>query len=252
MNLAVDIGNSCIKIGVYENDKVVTITKFLHEEFSMSKIENFEIKNAAISSVVPYLTDIVIESIEKKIKIKPHLIKASSKFNLKLDYRTPESLGIDRICGAEGAFAQFKKENKCDINKIPILTIDFGTATTLNLIKPGAIFSGGIITPGISTMLNSLFSKTAQLPYVDLNEYHEFIGKDTNSCIASGIMNATVGLIEKTISRLKKDFTNSEIKVYLSGGNATLIKPYIGFECDIVNDLVLKGVNEIIKINLIK
>lgn len=250
MNLAIDIGNSYVKYGVYDNDRLVTFGKMLKDETEFDLLKKYEITGAAISSVVPHKVIELKDLIKKTFKVDAYIITNLSKFNLKLEYRTPETLGMDRLCGAEGAIIQQKKDYNDDKNNEPIIVIDFGTATTINLVKPGGIFSGGIIAPGIDTMIHSLFNKTAQLPFIDLNDYHEFVGKDTVSCIASGIMNSTVGLIEKAIERIQKDFNTENVTIYLSGGNATLIKPYLKYNSTIVNDLVLKGVNEVYKLNL--
>lgn len=245
MVLALDIGNSFTKYAIYQKDKLISLSKFSSENPYFEKIITSEIKHCVISSVVPNFTIRTRNLLIKEYKIDPYIITQQSKFNIKIEYRTPDSLGIDRICGAEGAFIQYKKENNFKTNDKPIIVIDLGTATTINLIKPQGIFAGGIIAPGIVTMTKSLFNNTAQLPYVDLNEYHEFIGKDTNSCIASGIINSAIGLIERVVDRIKKDFKTSKITIYITGGNAPLIKPYLSFDCSIVSDLILKGANEI-------
>lgn len=245
MVLALDIGNSFTKYAIYQKDKLVALSKFSSENPYFEKIITPDIKYCVISSVVPNFTIKTRNILINDYQIEPYVINRQSKFSIKIEYRTPDSLGIDRICGAEGAFIQYKKENNYKLNDKPIVVIDLGTATTINLIKPQGVFAGGIIAPGIVTMTKSLFSNTAQLPYVDLNEYHEFIGKDTNSCIASGIINSAIGLIERAVDRIKQDYKTSKVTIYITGGNAPLIKPYLSFECSIVSDLILKGANEI-------
>ena len=176
-----------------------------------------------MSSVVP-TTSKTLEEQLKKINISPFFINSESKFNLKNEYKTPSTLGIDRICSAEGAFylyqhsSNFKSKNYSE--KDFILTIDFGTATTLNFVKYPGIFMGGIIAPGINMMFNSLLTNTAQLPSVQIDDYQNFIGADTNQSISSGIINSSIGLIERTIKHLKQNLNAEIINVFITGGNA--------------------------------
>lgn len=249
MLLAFDIGNTFVKYGVYRNNELVTLGKVKAEDVNKNLFENLEIDQVAISSVVPKMTEKINNFCINYFDVNPFVIKSKSKFNLDIDYRTPDTLGLDRLCGAEGAYSLVLREYRTETNEDPIVTVDFGTATTVNVIRPGGVFSGGIISPGVETMINALFNKTAQLPKINLNEYHEFIGKDTHSAIASGIMNSSVGLIEKILNKIRTEYKNKQLDVFLTGGNAPLVKPYIEFDCFIVNDLVLKGVNAVHKLN---
>lgn len=249
MLLAFDIGNTFVKYGIYRGNELLTFGRVKAKEIKQDLFKDYEITNVAISSVVPKTREELVLFSEKTLDINPFVITPETDFNLKIDYRTPKTLGLDRVCGAEGAYSLVLKEHRTKTNEDPIITVDFGTATTVNLVSPGGVFNGGIIAPGINTMIKSLFNNTAQLPEINLNEYHEYIGKDTNSAIASGIMNATVGLIEKTLRKIESEYKNKQLDVFLTGGNAPLVKPYIDFECFIVNDLVLKGVNSICKLN---
>jgi len=242
MLLAFDIGNTFVKYGIYQNSELIRLDKIKSAEISQKLFYNFEISEVAISSVVPDVTERLSKFCKKNFGVKSFVISSDSKFNLSIDYRTPKTLGLDRLCGAEGAYAMVLKEHNSETNEDPIVTVDFGTATTINIVRPGGVFAGGIIAPGIDTMINSLFKRTAQLPKINFTDYHEFIGKDTNSSIASGIMNASVGLIEKSLSKISTEYKNKQLDVFLTGGNSDLIKPYIEFDCRIVKDLVIKGV----------
>jgi type III pantothenate kinase len=100
-------------------------------------------------------------------------------------------------------------------------------------------------------MINSLFSNTAQLPQIDIRDYLNFIGKDTKSSIASGILNSIISLIEKAHHYLKNNFSAEDIYIYITGGNARLIQPYIKFENKLIDDLVLAGVRSVYERNKI-
>ncbi len=143
------------------------------------------------------------------------IISNKAKFNLNINYDTPETLGIDRICSSEGAFYLFKNsEDFKNYNaETYIVTIDFGTATTINIIDYPATFIGGIISPGLKMMFNSLNKSTAQLPDVDPYDYLDLIGRTTNSSIATGVINSSIGLIDKLLSYIKNDLSGKNIKI---------------------------------------
>ena len=130
-----------------------------------------------------------------------------------------------------------------------LLTIDFGTATTINIVSPEAIFLGGLIAPGIKTMLKSLNEKTAQLPIPEPVTFQELIGDSTNSSILSGVYNATTGMINETVNHLNKISKNVEPIIFATGGNAEVIMPYIKHPIIYEEALVLKGLKVIYDLN---
>lgn len=248
MLLILDIGNTAVKAGVYNQSERIS--------FSISEIDNFKVENtgpgnitrAAISSVVPVNTVKIKKYLQDTFSIVPFVISRENKFNLKINYDTPETLGMDRLCGCEGAYSLFLKQHSAANDEKPIISIDLGTATTINLIEPGGIFAGGLIAPGIETMNTSLQTGTAQLPKILYSDYKDIIGQDTKSSIASGIINATTGLIEKVISEIQKRFGQIPA-IYLTGGNAFKIIPQINFDYEFVDDLVLLGIKAVFEKN---
>jgi type III pantothenate kinase len=242
-----DIGNSRIKAGIFKKDKISEIKIFEKIDSVIKYGIEKRINAAAVSSVVPPKLKYFEKIFRSEFKFDPIIINKNSNFNLKIDYETPETLGIDRICSAEGAFYLFNiKNNSNNYNKnVSILSIDFGTATTINIIKYNGIFSGGLIAPGIGMMLKSLKNETAQLPDVDLSDYKNFIGNSTKSSIASGVINSTLGLINQTMSYLKQTNKSNKIIVYLTGGNAEFILPHLNFNYIYEKGLVLYGIKAI-------
>src|ERR1017187_1308232 len=143
MLLACDIGNTNIKAGIFEDDK---LTEFhflpgLKELTDLIKIN--KLREIAISSVVPSKTKNLTDSLHQ-LKLNPIIINKKSSFNLKIDYDSRETLGIDRICSAEGAYYLCCSKNEFKKEQI-IISIDLGTATTINVVKYPGIFEGGII-----------------------------------------------------------------------------------------------------------
>ncbi len=247
MFLACDIGNTNIKTGIFEVGELTAFNIFKTYRLFLEYIKRINFTNIAVSSVVPGITEKLIKDLKRFNNNKPFIIDKSDKFNLKIKYDSPDTLGIDRICSAEGAFSIYKNsaEFKNYNSYLYILSIDFGTATTINFIRFPGDFIGGIIAPGITTMFNSLNKNTAQLPAIDERFYKELIGSDTNSSIASGIINSVTGLIEKSISQLRNIYSAEKIKVFITGGNAEKILPYLTFDYQFEKALVLKGIKAV-------
>lgn len=251
MFLAFDIGNSKIKTGLFEDGELMRVDVFVSLNDLATELPAAKIKGAAISSVVPGSTLKLKEIIKNHYGFRPFVITKDSLFNLKINYGTPETLGIDRLCSAEGAFAEYKKSLTSNSygRGVFIISIDFGTATTVNIIEYPGVFIGGVIAPGIKTMINALTSATAQLPAVDGKDYKGIIGKDTKSSIASGIINSAAGLIERTFTHVKTELKAAEIISFITGGNAEIIMNHLNFAYRFEKALVLKGIKSVYDIN---
>ena len=248
MILALDIGNTNIKIGYFLENKLKEFVIFRNPEELFNSVNQIKFRGAAISSVVPKLTENITQFLKDELKIIPYIISTASLFKLKLDYKTPKTLGIDRICSAEAAFNIFNGSKNLNKGTF-LLTIDFGTATTINIAALPCNFIGGLIAPGIKTMFDSLNSETAQLPGLNLSNYKSLVGKDTNSSIASGIITTTVGMIEKTIHHLKEKYGAEVIKCFYTGGNAKQVQSFLPEDFIYDEALVLKGVISVYNLN---
>ncbi len=247
MLLACDIGNTNIKAGVFSNNDLIEFHSFEKLEAFVDYFQAKQINQVAISSVVPKLTKKILTLFKNYSVPAPFIIDRSVEFNLKIDYDSIETLGIDRLCSAEGAFFIYKNSNeyKNYNDKTFILSIDFGTATTINIIRYPGDFIGGIIAPGITMMFDSLNSKTAQLPKVTEKDYKHLIGKDTFSSIASGVINSNIGFIDRTISYLKSEMNADDFKIFITGGNSEKMIPFLQFDFTLIKELVLIGVKAI-------
>lgn len=249
MVLVLDIGNSFIKSAVFEKGRLIYSVKSLHGSFPAEEIKKFHINGCAITSVVPSATKSAISLIENDFGISPCIITNNSQFSLKIDYTTPETLGIDRLCGAEGAFIMLRDKGIQLLENDNLLTIDFGTATTLNLVKFPNLFKGGIIAPGIKMMFESLNRNTSQLPNVSFEDYKEIVGDSTNSSIASGVINSTCGLINRMREFLTAENKSGNIYTFITGGNAEAIKPFLGFDYYFEPNLILYGSLSVFNLN---
>lgn len=251
MLLAIDIGNTTVKSAFFQNDELLHFHRYddLNDLFNSS--EKKEIDDVTFTSVVPAKSKLVTNFFLGRMKITPYQIRSTSNFNLMIKYNSIETLGVDRICSAEGAFYMHKKsEIKSELKEGSFLiSVDCGTATTVNIIMYPNIFIGGMIAPGIDTMLKGLHKNTAQLPMIGKDELRWDIGSDTNSSIASGVVNSAVGLIERAHKILKDDYGADNITTYLTGGNANVLSDFLSMEHQVEKALVLIGVKEIYKLN---
>ena len=247
-----DIGNTNIKVATFN---LGTITG----NYNFSGIDKFfefliteSPAQLALSSVVPALGKEVSKFIKTNFNFSPFIINHDIRFNLSIDYHPLENLGIDRICSAEGALFLFKNSNdfKYYSSKSVIVTIDLGTATTINVIKYPQNFSGGLIAPGVKMMFNSLTKDTALLPSVSENDYNEIISQDTKSSIASGVINSTLGLIERTLASIHKIYSTDQLKIFITGGNAKYFLPHFDFEFQFEKALVHWGIQAIYATNI--
>lgn len=246
MLLTLDIGNSNIKSASFNNNHLRDFRVHSDIYKAAGYINQLQIEQAAICSVNPNLLGKILKSLEVKA-VPFFIVNYTQNFNLIIDYKTPETLGMDRLCAAVGAL-EIAIEEKLFLCDSYLITIDFGTATTINIISPEKKFIGGLISPGIYTMLKSLNRNTAQLPIPNLQSYEGLVGQSTKSSIASGVLTATVGMINETINKLKSDADKNPI-IFVTGGNAKFILPYIHHKLYFDEALVLKGLKIIYDLN---
>lgn len=237
MLLAIDIGNTSTKLGVFENAALVgrkTIPTV--ETLDADEIHNLAeitqpIKAVIISSVVAELKNAYLEFSKKYFDVEPFFVKSSSDFGLKINYVPPDTLGVDRFTAA---FAAVEKYGK------PCIVCDFGTATTIDAVNSTGEYLGGIITPGMNTMRESLFTQTSALPLIKLRRPENVIGNSTVTSIQSGIYFGYVSLVDGLIERMKTELGEPP-KVVATGGLTKLIAE-TSKQIEIIDDnLMLDG-----------
>ena len=247
MILACDIGNTNIKAGIFEDDRLIEFHFLLGITTLIDLIKKNKFRDIVVSSVVPLKIKHLTDNLHN-LKLNPVIINKNSLFNIKIEYDSPETLGIDRICSAEGAYYLYCREKVLKKEQI-IISIDLGTATTLNVVKYPGIFAGGIIAPGTDLMFRSLKNDTAQLPNVSSEAYKDIIGKTTNESIASGVIHSATGMIERAIKLIQTETNAEEVFIYITGGNFENIKRFLNFGYVYEKGLVLYGINVIYKKN---
>ena len=246
MLLTLDIGNSNIKSALFKNNHLRDLRIHSDIRKAVGYINQLQINEVAICSVNPNTLQNILKNLESKA-IPFFIAKHNQKFNLAIDYKTPETLGMDRLCSSVGAL-QIAIDEKLFLGNTYIITIDLGTATTINIISPEKKFIGGLISPGIITMIKSLNQNTAQIPIPNLQSYEGLVGQSTVSSIMSGVMTATIGMINETLHKLKSD-SDSDPIIFVTGGNAKFVLPYIHHKLHFDEGLVLRGLKIIYELN---
>ncbi|MEE9225493.1 MAG: type III pantothenate kinase [Bacteroidota bacterium] len=253
MLLAIDIGNTHTVLGVFDKKKLVSdwrlssaMGRTEDECWLVVKLflENGNIKprkvtGVGISSVVPNLTDIFQMMARKYFNVEPLTVSADSKLGLKIRYDDPGAVGADRLCNAVAGFAKYGG---------PLIIIDFGTATTYDVISKAGEYLGGIIAPGIEAAAADLHRRAAKLPKIELHFPPKLIGTDTISSMQSGILYATVDAMEGMIHRIK-EVVGKEATVVATGGHARLVYEHSRGINYVEPSLVLEGVRLIYERN---
>lgn len=256
MIICIDIGNTNIKYAVYEGDelkvsfRVSTDFKRTSDEYGEQIIGMLDIKGISaneitggiVSSVVPSLDYTIDKMCEIYLNIQPLHIAPGLKSGLNIRCDDAREVGADRIVNCVSAIVSYG-ENK------PMIVVDFGTATTFNIISENNEFIGGVIAPGIKGSLDSLVNGTAKLPRVEIEAPKSIIAKNTVTNMQAGIVFGFAGLVEYIVKRIKKELKTSDVKTIATGGFSTVISKEV--ECiDVVDKLLtLKGLKYLYDLN---
>ena len=228
MLLAIDVGNTNIVIGVFDGDtiranfRLSTDRERSRDELGMmllnfleyEKIENTDIENVIIASVVPQVMYSLENSIRKYLKKDPIIAGQTKPLPIRILYDNPHEVGADRLVNAIAA----KK-----IYGTPLIIVDFGTATTFCAVNQSGDYLGGAILPGIKISLEALFQKAAKLPRVEILKPATVIGKNTISSIQSGTYYGYIGSVDHIVRKISAELGEKNIKVIATGGLASLI-----------------------------
>ena len=237
MNLTADIGNTQIKIGLFEKDELKEVFvngEGLDEILNKVKIQHAIISKTGSNEEVQYKL--------KERKINTLFLSHKSKLPLHILYKTPETLGADRIAGSVAVNSFFPEQN--------VLKIDFGTCITYDFVNEKNQYLGGAISPGMMMRFKALHNYTAKLPLIDPMQFHSFelTGTDTSTSILSGVINGIKEEVEGIIKQYNQRF--GDLKVVVTGGDAGLFATVVETEIFARPYLVLEGLNRILNYNL--
>ena len=254
MLLAIDIGNTNLVIGCIKDDAIIFKARIATDKARTSDQYGVEIKNmleafgiqkedisdCIISSVVPPVFNSVKTGVIKVIGKQPLVVGPGLKTGLNIHVDIPSQVGSDRIVIAVAALATYKA---------PLILLDLGTATTIEVVEPDNVYMGGIIFPGVKISLDALTNRAAQIPGISLDKPKIVIGKNTVDCLRSGMMYGTAAMIDGLIERIEEELGHS-CTIIATGGMAQFVIPLCKHQIILEKDLLLKGLNIIYKKNI--
>lgn len=241
MNLIIDLGNTRIKLAVVNDHGEILQVERRLKRYALNIIgqvtKMYSINNTILSS-----TSHPDETLLKILAQIPNFIILDEKslVPIQIAYKTPSTLGKDRLAATVGAFKQFPNENT--------MVIDMGTCITMDLITKDGVFIGGNISPGIQMRLKAMHRFTAKLPLVKAFNSHLLFGNSSETAIQNGAVRGALYEIEGVIQAVKARY--EKINVILTGGDAIFYENWSKIEIFAAPDLVIEGLNEILKYNV--
>lgn len=253
MLLAIDIGNTNIVIGCIVDDEIKFKARIATDYTRTSDQYGVEIKNmleafgvqredisdCIISSVVPPVFHSVRTGVIKVIGKQPMVVGPGLKTGLDIQVDSAAQVGSDRIVIAVAALAEYEA---------PLILMDLGTATTIEVVQPPRTYIGGVIYPGVRLSLEALTGRAAQLPGISLEKPRQVIGRNTVDCMRSGMMFGTAAMLDGIVERMEQELGH-RCTLVATGGMAQFIVPLCKREIILEKDLLLKGLNILYKKN---
>jgi type III pantothenate kinase len=264
MLLVLDVGNTNTVLGVFEpkaaehgavhygrlianwrvsTTKTQTVDEYgvlFRNLFAMSGLDVGSVQGAVVSSVVPPLDSTLREVCERYFHSRPLFIEPGVKTGMPVHYDNPAEVGADRIVNSVAAFEKFGG---------PCIVVDFGTATTFDVVSSKGEYMGGVITPGIGVSADALFERTARLPRVDIRKPPRVLATNTVNSVQSGLYYGYLGLIDGILERLIAEL-GDDVKVVATGGLASLMGGGSKYIREIDDLLTLEGLRIIFERNL--
>ncbi|MDO6676721.1 type III pantothenate kinase [Tenacibaculum sp. 1B UA] len=240
MCLIIDVGNTRVKVAVFEIDTVKEVFVFEKAKIisELKKITSrFSVSNSIISSVANFT-----EKEKQKIVelLNPVFLDSNTKVPFKNLYKTPKTLGVDRIALASAAINKFPNKN--------VLVLDAGTCITYDFITNEGKYLGGAISPGVAMRYKALHTFTSKLPLLEMEEVENFIGVDTKSSIHSGVINGVSNEIDGIIAQYQKKYP--DLTVVLTGGDTYFLSKQLKSVIFAHPNFVLEGLHTILIHNL--
>ncbi len=242
-----------VTIGVFDGERlettlrVATDTRKLSDEYgllitnllNLNGVEPSRIDSISLCSVVPPLTMVWENVCRTYFGIQPLIVTAGVRTGLQITYDNPRDVGADRIADAVAAIQLYG---------VPVIVVDFGTATVFDAVSRDGVYLGGAISPGINVAAEALFLNTSQLRRVELVAPKSAIGQNTSTSLQSGLVFGYAGLVEGLVSRFKREL-GEDARVIGTGGQASIISKEIDIFDEINPDLTLIGLRLIYELN---
>ena len=252
MLLVTDVGNSNITLGVFDGDKLEATFRMttkiprtsdeygivLRNLLQHSQIDVREIAAAVVSSVVPNVMHSLTSAFIKYIHVTPIIVAPGIKTGIRIATENPRQIGADRIVYAVGAYGLYGG---------PVIVIDYGTATTYDLVDASGAFLAGVIAPGIRTSAKALWEEAAKLPEIEICKPKSILAQETITSMQAGLIYGQIGQTEYIIRQTKKETGYQDLKVVATGGLGNMIAKEVA-SIDIYDPtLTLQGLRLIYK-----
>ncbi len=253
MILAIDIGNTYIVVGCIRDEEIVFAER-LHTDGTKSELEyaisiktvlelygidRTKLDGGILSSVVPPLTNVIRRAAEKVTGREVLVVGPGVKTGLDIRIDNPAQLGPDLVVEAAAA----AEEYPC-----PLVIVDMGTATTFTVVNEKKQVLGGMIMPGVNVALDSLISRTSQLPKISLEPPEKLIASNTVDCMKSGVLFGNAACVDGVLARIQEEF-EVPLTAVATGGMAKYIIPYCRTKIEMDDGLILKGLKLIYRRN---
>lgn len=249
MLLTADIGNTSITLGLFDGDALVEefrlasdkdLSQEEYEVLLKTLCKPYEIKGCIIASVVDELSKKFKSSVNNVFKINPIMLTSECETGVKIALSSPKEAGADRIANACGAFMLYSK---------PCIVVDFGTATSFDIVNKNGEFIGGIITPGLNLQMKVLNKFTSKLPKIDVAVSNTAIGNNTADAILSGVIRGSACMIDGLVEQCEKEL-GAKVTLIATGGYSGLISSYLKRPFDFINPtLTLEGLRFLYNLN---
>ena len=251
MLLTADIGNTSITLGLFDDDALIENYRLAsdrelpQEEYEIllkSLLSKYNVEAVIIGSVVDELTKKLKLAADAVFKVDSMVVNSEMNTIVKLSTDNNSEVGADRIANACGAFMLYNR---------PVIVIDFGTATTFDIVNGSGEFLGGVITPGLNLQLKTLNKFTSKLPQIDIATAPNAIGRNTVDAILSGVIRGSACLIEGLVKQCEQEL-GAKATIVATGGYCTLIEKYMISPFDFINPtLTLEGLRFLYNANKI-
>ena len=254
MLLAIDIGNTQIKFGLFEGAKLAHKIRLVsdpmrtEDEYGVLLAQALEqrtipadrVSAAIVASVVPQLTEGIVGVVRRLFARDPLVLGPGLKTGMPVLYDSPREVGPDRIADAVAAYERVKGA---------VIVVDFGTATTFNCVSPKGEYLGGVIVPGVQVGLDALLERAAKLSRVELTEPPHVLGRNTPHALQSGAINGSAALVDGLVARLEAEL-GFACQVIATGGLAEVIARHSKAIGAVLPDLTLEGLRILHERNL--
>ncbi len=254
MVLTVDVGNTHIELGVFIDGnlqrswRIATgvdrtedeVLVFLHHFLGMEGVRFPELDGVALSSVVPNMTFVFTKLCQKYLNEDPFIVDHTVNLGgIRIAYQNPAAVGADRLCNVVAAYQRYHQA---------LVVIDFGTATTFDVLNSRGEYLGGVIAPGVETTAWALYQRAAKLPKISLEVPERTIGRSTTESMQVGILKGTIRMIDGLLEEITQEL-GEKPKVVATGGLARIIQPRTKYIEEFIPHLVLEGLYQIFQLN---